>query len=208
MPWTLLPSLRGQPVTVARSATHWRSLQTAPFELERVGFVRGPRLPHAAEEIERASLAWTGAEVDLQATADRTAALAENVDVLHIAAHGRHLGDSPMFSGVELFDGPWFGYDIDQLAHLPAVVVLSACEVGASTVRAQEYLIGMTTAWLHAGAQCVIASPVAVNDRTAAEMFPFLHASLAGGAAPAVALADAAAAVDHPGPFICFGRGW
>ena len=44
----------------------------------------------------------------------------------------------PLFSGVELVDGPWFGYDIDQLAAVPDVVLLSACEVGRSQVRFGE----------------------------------------------------------------------
>ena len=35
--------------------------------------------------------------------------------MLHVAAHGRHSADNPLFSGLELADGPWFGYDIDQL---------------------------------------------------------------------------------------------
>ena len=50
---------------------------------------------------------------------------------------------------------------------MPDVVLLSACEVGRSTVRWGEELIGMTAAWLHAGARCVIASPAAVNDEAA-----------------------------------------
>jgi len=45
------------------------------------------------------------------------AELACRVDVFHVAAHGRHSAENPLFfSGLELVDGPWFGYDIDQLA--------------------------------------------------------------------------------------------
>ena len=34
---------------------------------------------------------------------------------LHIAAHGRHAADNPLFSGLELADGALFGYDIDLI---------------------------------------------------------------------------------------------
>ena len=86
-----------------------------------------------------------------------------------------------MFSGLELVDGPWYGYDIDQLRAVPDVVVLSACEVGASTVRWGEELIGMAGAWLHAGTRRVVASAAAVNDVAAFEALVGVHEQLAAG---------------------------
>ena len=86
--------------------------------------------------------------------------LASRVDVLHVAAHGRHTADNPLFSGIELADGTLFGYDIDLVPQLPATVVLSACEVGRSSVLWGEEALGMTRIWLHAGTRCVIAAPV------------------------------------------------
>ena len=97
----------------------------------------------------------------------RRSPLAGEVDVLHVSAHGRHSSENPLFSGFELADGPWFGYDIDRLERVPDVVLLSACEVGRSTLRGGEELIGMTAAWLHAGARCVVASAAAINDEVA-----------------------------------------
>ena len=61
-------------------------------------------------------------------------------------AHGRHSADNPLFSGLELADGPWFGYDIDQLDAIPPTVILSSCELGRSSVRWGEETIGMTVA--------------------------------------------------------------
>ena len=63
--------------------------------------------------------------------------------MLHLAGHGRHTGENPLFSAVELADGPWFGYDIDELRRTPATVVLSACELGRVSVRSGEEAIGM-----------------------------------------------------------------
>ena len=79
--------------------------------------------------------------------------------MLHIAGHGRHTGENPLFSAVELVDGPWFGYDIDELRRTPSTVVLSACELGRVSVRSGEEAIGMSAAWLHAGARTVLSSP-------------------------------------------------
>lgn len=212
-PWTLLPGLVGRPATVAQSATAWLMQRQHPLTNTTAGFVAGPRVERAAEEVTSASAVWPGSEVltDTKASADGVSQLAAGVDVLHVAAHGRHSADNPLFSGLELAGGPWFGYDIDQLPSVPQVVILSACEVGRSSVRFGEELIGMTAAWLHAGARCVIASPSAVADEAAHDVLTAMHAGLARGLDPAAALAAAVPAVGSdapPAPFVCFGTGW
>ena len=129
-------------------------------------------MPRGEEEVTRAAREWPGARVlrGDEATAGRVSALAAEVDVLHLAGHGRHPGDNPLFSAVELADGPWFGYDIDQLAATPSVVVLSACELGRVAVRSGEEAVGMSAAWLHAGARTVVSSPALVADDVACEV--------------------------------------
>jgi CHAT domain-containing protein len=115
-------------VTVPPSATRWLELRrTSRAERPRVGLVAGPNVARAEEEVSRAAAAWRGATVltGAGAAADRVTSLATRVDVLHLAGHGRHPGDNPLFSAIDLADGPWFGYDIDQLPHTPHTVVLS-----------------------------------------------------------------------------------
>jgi tetratricopeptide (TPR) repeat protein len=210
VPWTLVPGLVGRPVTVAQSATSWLARRAIPLRLDSAGFVAGPRVVRAEAEVRAAAAAWRDAPVlaGHDATAAAVSELAGQVDVLHIAAHGRHSAENPLFSGLELVDGPWFGYDIDQLPAVPDVVLLSACEVGRSSVRWGEELIGMTAAWLHAGARCVVASPAAVNDDAAHDALVAVHRALADGTDPAAALAGTVAAVNAnaaPAPFVCFG---
>jgi tetratricopeptide (TPR) repeat protein len=210
VPWTLVPGLVGRPVTVAQSATSWLARRATLLRLDSAGFVAGPRVVRAEAEVRAAAAAWRDAPVlaGHDATAAAVSELAGHVDVLHIAAHGRHSAENPLFSGLELVDGPWFGYDIDQLPAVPDVVLLSACEVGRSSVRWGEELIGMTAAWLHAGARCVVASPAAVNDDAAHDALVAVHRALAGGTDPAAALAGTVAAVTAnaaPAPFVCFG---
>jgi tetratricopeptide (TPR) repeat protein len=212
VPWSLLPGLAGRPLTIPRSATAWLADRATPFAMRSAGFVAGPRVDRAHEEVTRASQAWARPQVLAgdDALAQPVRDLASTVDVFHVAAHGRHSADNPLFSGLELADGPWFGYDIDQLDAIPATVVLSACEVGRSSVRWGEETIGMTVAWLHAGTRCVIASPALVNDDTACEVLAATHSQLASGSSPSVALASAVTEVrsGQPAPFVCFGNGW
>ena len=210
VPWTLLPGFTGRPVTVGQSATSWLARRTTPLRSATAGFVAGPRVARAEDEVNAAAKEWDGARVltGAEATAAAVSELAASVDVLHVAAHGRHSSENAMFSGLQLVDGPWFGYDVDQLQQVPDVVLLSACEVGRSTVRWGDELIGMTTAWLHAGARCVIASAAAVNDRAAYDVLVAVHQQLAAGVDPAAALAAAVPAVSAdtaPVPLVCFG---
>ncbi|MDP9027924.1 MAG: CHAT domain-containing protein, partial [Actinomycetota bacterium] len=116
--------------------------------------------------------------------------------------------DNPLFSGVELIDGTLYGYDIDRLARVPAVVILSACELGRSSVRWGQEAVGMAPAWLNAGVRCVIASPASVNDELARELLAATHAGLAAGVAPADALAEATRSASGASAFQCYGAGW
>lgn len=213
VPWTLLPGYVGRPITVAQSATSWLARRATPLRAASAGFVAGPRVLRAEDEVTAAAKEWRGSRVLVgeAATAAAVSELAGQVDVLHVAAHGRHSAENPLFSGLLLADGSWYGYDIDRLRAVPDVVLLSACEVGRSTVRWGEELIGMSTAWLHAGARCVIASAAAVNDAAAYDVLVAVHQQLAAGIDPAAALAAAVPAVSGgpggaaPVPLVCFG---
>ncbi len=210
-PWSLLPGFLGRPLTIPLSATRWLQLRVAGTgQPRRVGLVAGPKVARAQEEVTRAATAWPHAQVLCaeEATAGRVAELAADVQVLHLAGHGRHTGENPLFSAVELFDGPWFGYDIDLLPRTPETVVLSACELGRVSVRSGEEAIGMSAAWLHAGARTVLSSPVVIADDLACETLARWHALVARGAAPADALAEVSADADDLVPLLSFGAGW
>ncbi len=170
----------------------------------------GPNVARGHEEVTRAAAEWPDARIlrGADATAAKVAELAEQVDVLHLAGHGRHTGENPLFSAVELVDGPWFGYDIDELRRTPSTVVLSACELGRVSVRSGEEAIGMSAAWLHAGARTVLSSPVLIADDVACDAMARWHALVAAGTAPADALAQVSATEDDVVPMLSFGAGW
>ncbi|MCT1477184.1 CHAT domain-containing protein [Microbacterium sp. p3-SID336] len=214
VPWAMLPGMRGAPFTLATSVSRWLGEERRPrAEAAAVGFAAGPRVPRAGEEVARAAVAWRGLGATAvregsAATVAAVTALAGGADVLHIAAHGRHAVDNPLFSGFELSDGILFGYDVDLIPRVPRTVILSACELGRSSVRWGEEALGMTRVWLHAGTECVIAAPVAVPDDDACELLSAVHAALAAGEAPADALTSAVAATGVIAPFQCHGDGF
>lgn len=212
VPWAMLPAMRGRVFTLAASATRWTHTRRSGLadRAMRVGFAVGPGVSRGREEVETAAGSWHRASVlsEDEASVDRVTALASSVDVLHVAAHGRHAVDNPLFSGLELADGTLFGYDIDLMPEVPDTVVLSACEVGRSSVRWGEEAIGMTRIWLHAGTRSVIAAPVIVADDAACELLGAMHEGLSAGVAPSEALAAAAESTGIVAPFQVHGAGF
>ncbi|MBN9193212.1 CHAT domain-containing protein [Microbacterium sp.] len=212
IPWAMLPGMRGRVFTLAPSATRWAAVRESPrpSPVARVGFAVGPRVARGEEEVAVAASAWAEARIlpADDATVDAVTDIAADVDVLHVAAHGRHAVDNPLFSGIELADGALFGYDIDRMPRVPETVVLSACEVGRSSVRWGEEAIGMTRIWLHAGVRDVVATPVIVADDVACELLGAMHEGLAAGEPPAEALAAASLRTGLMAPFQTHGSGF
>lgn len=213
LPWGLLPELAGRPVTVARSATAWLgALQDAgrtPALSQglRVVAIAGPGLTHAEDEARAVVRPWggvalTGARATVAATLDAL----EGADIVHLATHGRHFPENPLFSRIDLADGPLFGYDLDRVARLPQVVVLSACDVGQESIRGDD-LLGLPLALLHAGVQTVIAPVSRVNDEGSRRLGESLHRALKDGASPPEGLARALIETGGVLPYVCWGRG-
>ncbi|WP_194421155.1 CHAT domain-containing protein [Microbacterium abyssi] len=210
IPWAMLPTMAGRPFTLATSMSRWAHERHAAHDLRSAGFAAGPRVPRAGDEVSAAASVWESATVLTGASArvDAVTGLAAQVDVLHIAAHGRHTADNPLFAGFELADGALFGYDIDLIPRVPDTVVLSACELGRSSVRWGEEALGMTRVWLHAGTRSVIAAPALVPDDEASALLSALHTGLSAGEPPAAALAAASAQTGLRTPFQCHGTGF
>ncbi|SEQ11618.1 CHAT domain-containing protein [Microlunatus flavus] len=209
LPWGCLPSLRGRPVEVAPTAGAWWRRSEPPSARPRearVVAVAGPDVPAALREVEQVAATWPGAGVLHGASATREAFTdrASRATLAHLATHGHHVAQSPLFSSFDLADGPLFAYELEA-GQVPDHVVLSACELGQATVRPGEESLGLTSVLLQLGARCVVSGVAEVGDEVAAEVMVGYHRRLAEGSDSAVALADAAAATDQPVPFTCFG---
>ncbi|MET7423884.1 CHAT domain-containing protein [Dactylosporangium sp. NPDC005555] len=209
LPWGLLPSLRGRPVTVAPSASVWLAARAACSTGSAATgaplLVAGPDLVHADAEIDAIAALYPGGRVLRGAAATATTVLAgmDGAPVVHVAAHGHHDTQNVLFSRLELGDGPLLAYELQRLGTAPGQVVLSACDVGRAVVRAGDELAGFTAALLHAGTANVVASVARIPDELGPAVMAHYHRAVALGVSPARALADLPEAT----PFVCFGAG-
>ncbi len=213
-PWSLLPSRRRVPVVVTPSATAW--LRTGPRGRRarpRVVAVAGPGLHRAVGEAEQVRASWPGAELltGPEATTEEVRKALATADVVHVAGHGTHQQESPLFSSLRLVDGPLYAYELDADGGSAPCVVLSACEAGLATVRPGDEGLGLTNVLLHLGSRSVLAAVARVRDDVAAQVMAQVHASMAAGTHSAQALADALAVAEGNGqvaPFMTFGSTW
>ncbi|QSI48803.1 CHAT domain-containing protein [Thermobispora bispora] len=208
LPWPLLPSLAGRPVTVAAEGTSWLTGAPGPGPLPggpMVVAVAGPGLRHAAAEADAVVRAHRAAKRVGAVKRELLGALGY-ADVLHVAAHGAGSPARPMHAEILLEDGPLMSYELREAERMPRLVVLSACETGMAHAPVDGAAPGLAGAFLDQGAGCVVAGVVPVRDGEAFALMTVFHAELAEGRTPAEALAVAAERTGVPG-FVCFGAG-
>ncbi len=208
LPWPVLPSCAGRPVAVSPSAALWRkaAAPTGEGAAGPIVAVAGPGLPDAAAEV--AEVAAIHGVTPVEGGAEETLAALDGARLAHLAAHGRVNAANPLFSALQLSDGPLTVYDLERLRIAPKLVVLAACESGRSVVKAGDELLGLSTTFLALGTRCVVASMVPVPDARTRPLMIALHERLAAGLPAATALAqtqhDAGDDVTAAG-FVCIG---
>jgi CHAT domain-containing protein len=220
VPWALLPSCTGRPVSVVPSATLWDRANAAPGPIPggRVTLVGGPGLANGYEEVR--ALAASYPTATLVANGDATVAgvvtALDGASVAHIAAHGTVRADNPFFSALQMHDGPLTVFDLERLAAPPALVVLPACQSGVTVARPGDEILGLSAALLALGTRSLLATVAPVPDHGTMELMLALHERLRAGEAPAYALAAAQRAVlssadpdtfAAAAAFTCFGAG-
>lgn len=207
LPWAALPSLAGRPVAVAPSVLSWLRAVRAASRHRGTGtaWIAGPGLEHAEPEVQALHAVDGGRLlVGASATVDAVLSAMGSCAVTHIAVHGRFRSDQPLFSALELADGPLYVHDLDRLRQAPRLLVLSACEAGLSAVSPGDELMGLAAALLGKGTATLVASVVPVPDEPTSKVMAALHAGLRAGLRPAAALAAAQAEHGQLG-FVLFG---
>ena len=163
------------------------------------------RLPHAAQEAQfvAALFAHGDACVGALATLATLRAHAGDADVVHLACHAQFRSDNPMFSALQLHDGPLTVEAAESLRLRPGMVVLSGCETGLAEAGSGDEMVGLVRAFLVAGAARVLASLWPVDDAVTAVFMSNFYGALCRGEAPAAALRGAQTEVmrQHPHPF-------
>ncbi len=221
VPWGMLPTLTGRPVTVSPSVTRWSSPLPArgADEAVRTSALAGPGLRRAAAEVSGVLAAWSADGVgavregggrphlhEHAGSSDVRTALSD-ATVVHVAAHGTHQEESPFFSSLHMADGPVFAHELPHPVGAEHVV-LSACDVGRSDLRPGDEPLGLTAALLALGVHSVVAAVAPVQDSVAEVAMVSYHRHLADGIPASRALARAI--TEHPdaGAFCLYGADW
>ena len=215
VPWASLPSLAEQVVVVTPSATVWHRARNRAAASSAVLSVAGPSLEHAESEAVAVAALHPGARTIRAADASvaQVGSALADADLAHLAVHGRLRRDNPLFSSLELADGPLMAYDLERLPRVPRTVVLPACHSGEGTPLPGEEMLGLAWTLLGAGSATVVAAITAVPDGATAELMTQVHAELAAGVRPAEALRVARSSSDPGDPlavataaaFVCLG---
>ena len=162
------------------------------------------KLPFATREAEWvASILKTTPILHEQATKDAVLMRTMNAKVIHIATHGSASAGFLAFAGmsfarngetVEAKNVLLYPEDIEQLSISPALVVLSSCDSGRGTVKA-DGILGMARAFILAGAQAVLTTLWRVPDESASVFMRFFYQYLMDGLKASLALQKATLSV-------------
>jgi CHAT domain-containing protein len=167
-----------------------------------------PNLPLAAVEMERIEK-YFPASASTVLTRDRAsssqfiASQPGQFSFIHFVAHGTSSRISPLDSAVILTkEGDSYKLYARDIVkeHLHAdLVTISACHGEGARTYSGEGLVGLTWAFLRAGAHGVIAALWEVSDNSTPQMMDQLYAEMSKGVPPDVALRDAKLALLHSG---------
>ncbi|NND03307.1 MAG: CHAT domain-containing protein [Acidimicrobiia bacterium] len=215
VPWSLMPSTAHSDVIVSPSASLWLAKQKPAPSMGRsdVSVVAGPRLEHSADEVRRVGAVYDHSLQLVSPSAGQAARALDGAAIAHVACHGDFRADNPLFSSLEMGDGPLTVYDLEALEQAPEVMVLSACDAGANTTSGGHEVMGLATALLAQGTRSVIANVGLVPDQLATiDLMVDVHQRLREGVEVSAALAAALPPLDYSDPdsiaaraFVTFG---
>jgi CHAT domain-containing protein len=219
VPWS--PLVPG-PVCVAPSATFWALSRRAaagdaalrdagPSDAVagrgsrgrgRVALVAGPGLPGAAREVAALRAVHPDATALLppDSTAEATLELVRHSDLAHLACHGRLRSDSPLFSALELSDGPLTLHELFARGVAPRRVVLAACDSGVERSYEGGEMLGFVSALMARGTAGVVAAGLPIPDGASVDAMTALHRHVGRGASLAEALFAARTEVEPDTP--------
>lgn len=185
IPWGLLPALQSRSVSVNPSAAAWlRAISTPEPASRAVTLVGGPGLDAAEAELALLAERYPEATVlaNGTATAGRVLTALDDSWLAHVAAHGTFRADNPLFSSLQLDDGPLTVYDLEGLSRAPHRLVLSGCESGRAAPAGADELLGLASSMMPMGTVGIVAAVVPVNDRITPGIMDSLHERVARGA--------------------------
>jgi CHAT domain-containing protein len=167
-----------------------------------------PKLPQAAAEISRIENYFPASDRAVFAGTNATPeayfnSQPEGFSHIHFVAHGTASRTSPLDSAVILSkrgdNYKLYARDIIQHPLHADLVIISACHGEGVRTYSGEGLVGLSWAFLRAGAHGVIAALWEVNDNSTPQLMDHLYAAISKGKPPYMALRDAKLALLHSG---------
>jgi CHAT domain-containing protein/tetratricopeptide (TPR) repeat protein len=165
-----------------------------------------PALPKASEEMHRVESFFPAAKRAVlegkQATPEAfLSSHPERYAYLHFVTHGTASITRPLDSAVILSKSgdsyKLYARDILQHPLSAELVTISACEGAGGRAYSGEGLIGLSWAFLHAGAHNVVGALWEVNDSAAPQLMDTFYSEMSKGKDPASALRTAKLALLH-----------
>jgi tetratricopeptide (TPR) repeat protein len=184
IPWAILPALKDRVISVAPSAAAWmRAHRATEPEHRGVVLARGPGLASGGAEVADLARLYDDVTVleDSAATADKVLSALDGAWLAHIAAHGMFRADSPLFSSLQMHDGPLTAYDFERLNRAPYRLVLSSCEGAVLAPAGANELLGLASSLLPLGTAGIVAGLVPLNDQALVPLMVDLHHHLRAG---------------------------
>jgi CHAT domain-containing protein len=153
------------------------------------------RLPQSAAEANEIGRLFSGRVLLQKEASEKNVKSLGPTKLLHFACHGLLDGRDPMKSALVLSadtanDGYLEAREICDLNLRAELVVLSACDTAGGEMLRGEGLIGLTRAFMIAGARSVVASLWAVSDDAGKEFMVGFYTKLAAGKTKQAALAE------------------
>ena len=159
------------------------------------------RLPYSKVEVEKSSKFYAP-KVKLymgkDATEQRFKDESGSARIIQAAVHGVLDEQKSMYSSIVFSlaenreeDGFLQTYEIFNLNINADLVILSGCETGRGQLKGGEGIIGMSRAWLYAGAKALLISLWSVEDKSSSKLIIEFHKNLKEGLTKAEALRHA-----------------
>lgn len=121
--------------------------------------------------------------MDEEATTTEFLRRAPEADLIHIAAHGMVDRVFPLFSQIQLWDGPLELHRIASLTFAARLILISACESGLGIgmlgdVSYGHVVVSFPYAFLAAGASTVLSPLWIIEDQTASHLVGLFYSSM------------------------------
>jgi CHAT domain-containing protein len=142
-------------------------------------------LPATEREVEEIKNIFPATEIYKREKATKVLAkkIASKFDIIHFASHGEYVQEDPLASCIRLApengdDGRLEANEIFDMDMKADLVVTSACQTSIGQIRRGDEVVGLTRAFLYAGASSVLGSLWSISDEATAVFMKEFYGNL------------------------------